>query len=98
MAKAIAATSDRPESKQSESKQSPQPPSQLAGTWERSTGFLRDVRSEMRKVVTPSRAEVRSTTAVVIVTVFAFAAYFYVVDGSIAFLMKRLLNLLGAGQ
>ncbi len=96
MAKAIAATSERTESKQSG--QSPQPTSQLAGTWDRSTSFLRDVRSEMRKVVTPSRAEVRSTTAVVIVTVFAFAAYFYVIDGGIAFVMKHLLNLLGAGQ
>ena len=42
--------------------------------------FLHDVRSEMRKVVTPARAEVQSTTTVVIVTVFIFAGYFAVVD------------------
>ena len=42
--------------------------------------FLGDVRSEMRKVSTPSTAETRTTTAVVIVTVFAFAAYFWAVD------------------
>ena len=42
--------------------------------------FLKDVRSEMRKVVSPSRAEVQSTTIVVLVTVFIFAAYFWVVD------------------
>jgi len=42
--------------------------------------FLKDVRQEMRKVVTPSRAEVQSTTIVVIVTVFLFAAYFELVD------------------
>jgi preprotein translocase subunit SecE len=42
--------------------------------------FLQNVRSEMRKVVTPTRAEVRSTTTVVLAAVFLFAAYFYVVD------------------
>jgi preprotein translocase subunit SecE len=42
--------------------------------------FLKDVRSEMRKVVTPTRPEVQSTTAIVIVTVFIFAAYFALVD------------------
>jgi preprotein translocase subunit SecE len=42
--------------------------------------FLTDVRSEMKKVITPSRAEVQATTTVVIVTVFVFAAYFGIVD------------------
>jgi preprotein translocase subunit SecE len=42
--------------------------------------FLTDVRSELRKVSTPSRSETQSTTIVVIVTVFAFAAYFWAVD------------------
>jgi len=35
------------------------------------------VRSEMRKVVTPTRAEVQSTTTVVLAAVFLFAAYFF---------------------
>ena len=42
--------------------------------------FLHDVRSEMKKVITPSRDEVQSTTIVVIITVFIFAAYFALVD------------------
>jgi preprotein translocase subunit SecE len=42
--------------------------------------FLKDVRSEMRKVVTPTRPEVRSTTTIVLITVFVFAAYFAVTD------------------
>jgi preprotein translocase subunit SecE len=42
--------------------------------------FLKDVRSEMRKVVTPTRPEVQSTTLIVIATVFIFAAYFAVTD------------------
>ena len=94
MAKAIAVPSERPESKQP-SKQ-PHQPGQLVGTWERSTGFLKDVRNEMRKVSTPSRKEVQATTGVVIVTVFVFAAYFYVVDGVLSKSMSWLLNALGA--
>ena len=42
--------------------------------------FLKDVRAEMKKVITPSREQVKDTTLVVIVTVFIFAAYFAVVD------------------
>ena len=42
--------------------------------------FLRDTRQEMTKVHAPSRDEVQSTTIVVIITVFLFAAYFEAVD------------------
>jgi preprotein translocase subunit SecE len=42
--------------------------------------FYNDVRTEMKKVTTPSFKEVQATTAVVIITVFIFAAYFAVVD------------------
>jgi preprotein translocase subunit SecE len=42
--------------------------------------FLKDTRAEMRKVVTPTWIEVRSTTVVVVITVFAFAAFFEAVD------------------
>ena len=42
--------------------------------------FLKDVRAEMKKVITPSREQVKDTTVVVIVTVFIFAAYFALVD------------------
>jgi preprotein translocase subunit SecE len=34
----------------------------------------------MRRVTWPSRKQVETTTAVVIFSVFAFAAYFFVVD------------------
>jgi preprotein translocase subunit SecE len=47
---------------------------------ERLIEFLKDTREEMRKVTTPTRAEVQSTTIVVVVTVFLFAAYFELVD------------------
>ncbi|MDE1177660.1 MAG: preprotein translocase subunit SecE [Edaphobacter sp.] len=56
---------------------------QLKALPERTSSFLRDVRSEMRKVAAPSREEVQSTTTVVIATVFIFAAYFWLVDNVI---------------
>ena len=42
--------------------------------------FFKETRQEMRKVVVPSRFEVRNMTIVVIVTVFLFAAFFELVD------------------
>ena len=47
---------------------------------QRAKSFYNDVRTEMKKVTTPSRKEVQGTTTVVIITVFLFAAYFWVVD------------------
>jgi preprotein translocase subunit SecE len=58
---------------------------------ERLRSFLNDVRAEMRKVVTPSRTEVQSTTTIVIVTVFIFAAFFYVVDLAVGNGVTRLI-------
>jgi len=72
--------------------------SRVTGVFERTRDFLKDVRSEMRKVVTPSRAEVRATTTVVIVTVFAFAAFFYVVDSGLDWVLRSLLHALGSAQ
>ncbi len=62
------------------------------GQWETFTGFLGDVRSEMRKVSTPSTQETRTTTGVVIVTVFAFAAYFWIVDFGINHTLNTLIT------
>jgi preprotein translocase subunit SecE len=52
----------------------------VASAPERLVEFLKDTRSEMDKVTTPSRAEVQSTTVVVLVAVFLFAAYFELID------------------
>ena len=71
---------------------------QLTGLFTRTADFLRDVRSEMRKVTTPSREEVRTTTTVVIITVFAFAAYFYLVDAVLSRVVQSLLHWLGGVQ
>jgi preprotein translocase subunit SecE len=71
-------------------------PNGITGLWGRTVDFLRDVRGEMRKVVVPSRKEVQATTTVVIVTVFIFAAYFYLVDRILDSSLYRLLHQLGA--
>ena len=42
--------------------------------------YINDLRLEMRRVTWPNRKQVESTTAVVIISVFAFAAYFAVID------------------
>jgi preprotein translocase subunit SecE len=47
---------------------------------ERVKTFYNDVRTEMRKVTSPSSKEVRATTAVVVITVFIFAVYFFIID------------------
>ena len=68
----------------------------VADTWNEFRRFLSDVRAEMRKVVTPSRKEVKATTSVVIIAVFIFGVYFFVVDGIFSVALTRLLTKLGA--
>ena len=46
----------------------------------RTRGFLADVRGELKRTTFPSKKEVQGTTAVVVITVFVFAAYLWVVD------------------
>ena len=43
--------------------------------------YVNDLKLEMKRVTWPSRKQVEGTTAVVIFSVFAFAGYFWVVDG-----------------
>ena len=53
----------------------------LIRSWpERVRTFYNDVRTEMRKVTSPSWKEVQATTAVVVITVFIFAVYFFIID------------------
>jgi preprotein translocase subunit SecE len=42
--------------------------------------FYNDVRTEMKKVTTPSWKEVQATTVVVIITVGLFGLYFWLID------------------
>ena len=56
---------------------------------ERIKTFYGDVRTEMKKVTSPSRKEVQGTTTVVIITVFLFALYFWLVDLAISNTLER---------
>jgi preprotein translocase subunit SecE len=67
----------------------------VVGQWKTFTEFLGDVRAEMRKVVTPSRKEVESTTFVVIVAVGIFGLFFFVVDSIFSQAMEALYHKLG---
>ena len=42
--------------------------------------YFKELQNEMRRVSWPNRKQVEGTTAVVILTVFAFAGFFAVVD------------------
>ena len=61
---------------------------------QRAKSFYNDVRTEMKKVTTPSRKEVQGTTTVVIITVFLFGLYFWVVDLAITNSLERMLHYL----
>ncbi len=50
------------------------------------------MRTEMKKVTSPSFKEVQATTAVVIITVFLFALYFFLVDLAISNTLERMLH------
>ncbi len=73
-------------------------PNRALSVFTNARDFLRDVRAEMRKVVTPPWKEVRSTTLVVIVSVFMFAGFFWVVDAVLGNAIKYIYHALGALQ
>ena len=62
---------------------------------ERIKAFYNDVRTEMRKVTTPSRKEVQATTIVVIITVFLFGAFFFIVDSVLGRAVQALFDKFG---
>jgi len=55
--------------------------------------YFADLQLEMKRVTWPTRAQVQATTIIVILTVFAFAAYFKVVDGIIERLIALVTSL-----
>lgn len=50
--------------------------------------YLRDVRSEMKRVVWPERPEVINSSVVVIVTLLFFAAFTFIVDTIVVQLLQ----------
>jgi preprotein translocase subunit SecE len=54
--------------------------------------YFEELQTEMRRVTWPSWKQVRATTLVVIVAVFAFAAYFAVIDQIFLSLINKLFS------
>ena len=54
--------------------------------------YVEDLKAEMRRVTWPSWNQVRATTTVVIVSVFAFSAYFFLVDLAITRLITKIFD------
>jgi preprotein translocase subunit SecE len=63
--------------------------------WPKATkNYIGELQNEMRKVTWPNAKQVRATTAVVILTVFAFAAFFQVVDSILNQTINRVYEVL----
>jgi preprotein translocase subunit SecE len=55
------------------------------------TRFLREVRSELKKVSWPSKQELTANTIVVLVAVFFAATMIWVIDGFFAQILKAII-------
>ncbi len=60
--------------------------------FQRTKDYIEDLKLEMRRVSWPNRKQVEGTTVVVIFSVFAFAAYFAVVDAVLSRGVTRVLD------
>ena len=56
--------------------------------------YITELQNEMRKVTWPNAKQVRATTGVVIVTVFAFAGFFAIVDAILSRTIIRVYDIL----
>ncbi|MGA2597057.1 MAG: preprotein translocase subunit SecE [Bryobacteraceae bacterium] len=56
--------------------------------------YVSELQMEMRRVTWPNWKQVRATTSVVLVAVFAFAAYFMVVDWAVNSVITKLFTAL----
>ncbi|HVP91602.1 MAG TPA: preprotein translocase subunit SecE [Terriglobales bacterium] len=63
--------------------------------YKRFGNFLRDVRSELKKVTWPSRPEVTSTTVVVIAATIFFGFYLFLMDVVFSWLIGKVQALFG---
>lgn len=68
---------------------------QRVASWPaRAREYVSELQMEMRRVTWPNWKQVRATTTVVLVAVFAFAAYFMVVDWIVNGVVTKLYNAL----
>jgi preprotein translocase subunit SecE len=65
---------------------------------ERAKEYYVDLKAEMRRVTWPTKDQVISTTAVVLITVFAFSAYFFLIDLLMGQAVTKIFDLFGVGR
>jgi len=66
---------------------------QRASSWPAEVkDYFEELRAEMRRVTWPSWKQVRATTTVVLFAVFAFAAYFAVVDQLVSSAVNKIFS------
>ncbi|MGZ4887011.1 MAG: preprotein translocase subunit SecE [Candidatus Aminicenantales bacterium] len=63
--------------------------------YKRLGNFLKDVRSELKKVTWPARSEVYSTTIVVIAATIFFGFYLFLMDVVFSWLIGKVQTLFG---
>jgi preprotein translocase subunit SecE len=68
-------------------------PAKIAGWPARVKEYFLDLQGEMKRVTWPAWKQVRATTLVVIAAVFAFAAYFFLVDLLLGRAITRIFNM-----
>jgi preprotein translocase subunit SecE len=69
--------------------------SQKKRWYKRFIPFLREVRSELKKVTWPSRNEIYSTTLIVIIATFFFGFYLYFMDVIFSWVIAHIKGLFG---
>jgi len=68
-------------------------PMKMSGWPARTKDYFEELQLEMKRVTWPSWKQVRATTGVVIFAVFAFAAYFAVVDTLVGRFIQKLFDI-----
>jgi preprotein translocase subunit SecE len=58
--------------------------------YKRFSNFLREVRSEIKKVTWPSRNEVYNTTVVVLIAMVFFGFYLYFMDAVFSYVLLKI--------
>jgi preprotein translocase subunit SecE len=72
--------------------QMPGPVNRILDYPKRFRQFLHEVRVEMKQVTWPTRDDVKSTTAVVIVTIFIFGVFLFLVDFGVSRVVTRVID------
>ena len=70
------------------------PGGQIVNWFKSVKDYIGELRTEMRRVTWPSRVQVQATTAVVIISVFLFAAYFALVDALLGSTINKIFHAL----